>query len=748
MVTFHDLHNADLSSLDSLATDFEQMVRSWDLSTSLDNSVLGPLQGSGWTGDAANAAADHIKNIRTQLDAAFDEASAMARALRDAHTEFAAAQQDLTNALHSATDHSMTVDDDGNVHWQSKTNPDDPQATSQLKSLQQAADGIKQSIDAAVARATEADNAAAAALAGDTGTNTTSFNSTPIGGIPEEEAQQAADLLRQGGNITDAQLTQLDRLLKAHSGDQRFATAFYTSLGPEGFLKSLGAVDQGPVNAKRTDMLTSLQSDLGLTLATATSTKSQPHLSDDWEAGLRAAGAKQYDVTTAPPSGGRPYGYQILSNVLRTGNYDAHFLDPIAEHVTQLTQADPGRWDHALYLSGLTHQDGIGFGDGGYNPMSGVLEALGHSPDAATAFFSNKATLYNPDGTVKSTGADNNYLALLTNAKGNPILQDTLLSKNDAHNGVAPDEATALGHALEAATTGVPWDSSATDLPQHTPQTSAVMSAVVNTFGAGDGPKLLHGAGAPFANINGSLGNMMAAYIGDIQTAVNGGGMAPMATFGVPANLNDGNTYKLLATLGRDPDAYASIVQAQQAYTTAQIQDVLQHRSDHHELAAAISNAARPGGAVEGIINSARANEIMTNQQVHDAAFNAKVDQHAQWATKIWGLTGGKAVDKIPVAGGYANDQVGKIIQNVANSYKIDTSGQSTDQAIASMLGGSTGSSASQAVYAAATGMNLSPTDLADLSNSAVAGAQDGFSRGSLIFDGGVNAGASTGVKG
>lgn len=548
MVTFHDLHNADLSSLDSLATDFEQMVRSWDLSTSLDNGVLGPLQGSGWTGDAANAAADHIKNIRTQLDAAFDEASAMARALRDAHTEFAAAQQDLTNALHNATDHSMTVDDDGTVHWQSKTNPDDPQPTSQVESMQH----IQQSIDAAIARATEADSTAAAALAGDIGTNTTSFNSTPVGGIPEEEAQQAADLLRQGSNITDAQLTQLDSLLKKNSGDPRFASAFYSSLGPEGFLKSLGEVDQGPVNANRSSMLTNLQSDLGLTLATATDTSQHPHLSDAWEAGLRAAGDKQYTLTSAGPSGGRPYGYQILSNVLRTGTYDAHFLDPIAEHVTQLTQADPGRWDHALYLSGLTHQDGIGFGDGGYNPMSGVLEALGHSPTASTTFFTAPATLYNPDGTVKSTGAPNNYLTLLANSKGNPILQDTLASKNGFSGGVAPEEATALGHALQAGTTGVAWDSTATKVPQHNEQMSNLMSKVVTTFGHSDGPNLLNGTNAPFANMNSSMGNMVASYIGDVQNAVNG--VPPTeSAFGKPPipPLDFGDTKELLYALGK-----------------------------------------------------------------------------------------------------------------------------------------------------------------------------------------------------
>jgi hypothetical protein len=252
--------------------------------------VLGPLRGSDWRGDAANSAAAGINGIRTQLDAAFDEASTIARALRDAHTEFTAAQQDLARALQTAADHSMTVDGDGNVHWQAKGSPDDPQATAYAKTAQQTSDSIKQAIDAALARATEADEAAAA-LAADTGTSTSSFNSNPLGGLPEAEAKQAADLLRLGDKATDAQLAQLDTLLKAHSTDPRFATAFYSSLGPAGFLTSLGALDQGPglMQSPRSGLLTTLQSDLGLTLATATNTGSQPHLSDEWEADLRKA---------------------------------------------------------------------------------------------------------------------------------------------------------------------------------------------------------------------------------------------------------------------------------------------------------------------------------------------------------------------------------------------------------------------------------------------------------------------------
>ncbi|PYC82707.1 hypothetical protein C7C46_10155 [Streptomyces tateyamensis] len=246
MVTFYELHTTNLAALDALASAFERLVRRWDLGESLDSGVLATLRGANWRGDAASSAATAITGIRTQLDGAFDEAGALAAALRDAHTEFLGAQQDLARALQGAADHAMTVDGDGTVHWAApQGDPGDPQATARAKSAKQNADLVNQAI-AAVARATEADKALVTALAADTGSNTGAFNSSPLGGISEVEAQKAADLMRLGDKATDAQLAQLDALLQAHGTDPRFASAFYTSLGPEGFLKDLGRLDQGP----------------------------------------------------------------------------------------------------------------------------------------------------------------------------------------------------------------------------------------------------------------------------------------------------------------------------------------------------------------------------------------------------------------------------------------------------------------------------------------------------------------------
>ncbi|MFE9422770.1 hypothetical protein ACFYNO_07395 [Kitasatospora sp. NPDC006697] len=749
MVTYQQLRDVNLSSLDALASDFEKLVRNWDLATAMADQLINPLEQSGWSGDAANAAGVVLTQTRGQIDLAFEEASALARALRDAHDQFDAAQKALRGVMDDASHQKLTIDDQGGISWRAAAaGSADAQNPAYDSQRQHQAQGIAARVSAVLQQATEADQAAAAALAADTGTSTAGFNASPLGGIQDQEAQQAAQLLSLGAGATDAQIAQLDQLLKEHNGDPRFTTAFYEKLGPQGFLTDWALMDQSGdyANSKaRADALKDIQGNLGLSLANATDTRNVPHLSDAWEADLRKVGASHLQMVPGAPDASEPYGYQVLSNILRTGSYDAHFLDPIAEHVTQLTQANPSMWDAVLnnHPDSLTELGFLTTDGTGFNPMSGVLEALGHSPDAATHYFHDQATLYNPDGTVKGPADPSfKYVDLLTNegpgSLGNGSYS-VLMDRNTTgdqfpENGLpSSGETLALGHALQAATVGLAWDSTDAPLPQHTDEMNAVMADVVNKFGGGDGPKLIAGDGALFGNMNDSLGNMTAAYMGDVQSAVSNTQMPGLGEHLAP--LDQTATEKLVGTLGRDPGAYATIAQAQQAYTTAQVQDVMAHPDQHPDLTTALDDAVHPGGMVQGLVSSGRASETLLNQQTSDAAYNAKIDQRAQWAQKIWEVTGGKKVGDVP-GGGYLNNKVDQIIQNTADAYKVDTSGQSTDRATALMNSGAK-SSASGAVLTAGAGMGLSRSYLTDLANHATLTGSDGFAAGYAIFHGG-----------
>ncbi|MFD8703087.1 hypothetical protein ACFV1W_10765 [Kitasatospora sp. NPDC059648] len=695
MVTFSQLQQVDLSSLDSAAGDFEALVRKWDLTQRMQNEVIGTITQSGWHGDAAGLANAKLTWARDQIHAAFEEASALAKTLRDAHTEITAAKQDLANALHDATAAGLTVNGEGAVSWPAPTTEEDKRDPEYGRSWKAKADSAAKAIGDAIDLATEADLDAARALGDDTGGDGTAFNANPAGGIPEEEARMATYILSLGDKATDAQLKNLQNILDHYNQDPRFASSFYGGQDPATFLAKYGAMAQSGDYANspaRSAAVKGIQKDLGLTLATATDTKQPFHVSDAWETRFRAAGAKQIPVPPGADPAHSPYGYQIMSNLLRSGKYDPHFLDPIAAHVTQLTEENPGRWQAVAYNNSypFTELKFIGQVDKdgnvtNLNPMSGVLDALGHSPDAATKFFHDPVTMYNPDGTVKSTGGDNNYVKLFTTGGENSLLNDISYPLRPLETKPDPGQVTSLGHALEAATTGRAWDDTTGKYPPHTAEMNDVMGKVVDRFGTGDGPNMLRGG--PLANLNSSIGNMVANHIGDVENSLDGPGPnsggpnARLSVNGVPAFLNHDNTAVLLSTVGRNTDAYATIATAQQAYQSAQIQQVMLHPELHPDMATAIENVTMPGGQVAGLITHAMSDEIQQNHAISDKAINDAIDSKKDIAKTVWDNSGGILVDKVPKVGSMINDEVGNIMTQVADSYHVDTTNQGRDEA-------------------------------------------------------------------
>ncbi|MDH6709817.1 hypothetical protein P3T27_006566 [Kitasatospora sp. MAA19] len=737
MVTFGQLRQVDLGGLNSAAGDFENLVRTWDLTRRMQNEVIGTVQRSGWHGDAAGLATAKLTWARDQIHAAFEEASAIAKTLRDAHTELTAAKKDLDTAVQHATTDGLTVDGEGAVHWPPPTTDADKRDPEYARSWQAKADAAAKAIGAALDRATEADLAAANALGNDTGSDGTVFNAAPVGGLPEEEAKEATFILGLGDKATDAQLARLRTLLDHHSSDPRFAASFYGNQDPQTFLAKYGAMAQSADFANstaRSAAIKGIQQGLGLTLATATDSKQQPHVSDDWETRLRAAGAKQIPVPAGADPTHSPYGYQILANVLRNGTYDPHFLNPIAEHVTQLTQENPMRWDAAgkaaypfteLKFIGVPDKDG---NLRGVNPMSAVLEALGHSPEAATRFFHDAPTTYNPDGTVKSKGGENTYLTTLTDNGSRSLLLDQQYPPRPNPGTADPFEVTALGHALEAATTGRAYDDVHGKFPQHTAEMNDVMQQVVHKFGSGDGPDLLNGG--RFANLNGSLGNMTANYIGDIRGALEGPGADSHL-------LKQGEVTRLVGTLGRNPDAYAAIAAGQQAYTTARIQDVFAHPELHKDLSVAIENITRPTGQVNGLITSVRIDEVYNKHTLSDAAFNESIATKRELAGQLWSFAGDALKERAPLIGEGVDNVVNQIMDNVAAGYKVDTHNAASDEAGSARE--SAEANAQQAIINAVRDAGrtagVDPNYISDVARRAAGEENNGYGSGAHSYD-------------
>src|SRR5690606_4168289 len=185
---------------------------------------------------------------------------------------------------------------------------------------------------------------------------------------------------------------------------------------------------------------------------------------------------------------------------MRYGNYDAKFLNPIAEHVAQLHEKDPRLFAGTKQVNGPYKNpfNPSGVNGAGYAPTTAMLAALGHSPEAAKKFFTDPPTAYNEDGTANRGAtadlrndndgkASANYLEFVGNEEWASFGDVNSLDEKELEASLdhMPD---ALGHALEAATLGYP--AGAPDPPVvRDADNAAVMQQVIQKYG--EDPALL-----------------------------------------------------------------------------------------------------------------------------------------------------------------------------------------------------------------------------------------------------------------
>ncbi|MFJ9951468.1 hypothetical protein [Kitasatospora sp. NPDC091207] len=750
MVDFHELSTAKLDVLGTAATAWEDVVKKLkSMDEDWDSAVIAKVNSANWSGPTADQARPKLQRANEQLTAAVTEATAIASILKDAGNDFQAAKGKLDKAVADARGAGLTVTDDGTVSWppaDSATRHDPDASRAYNDEYRTKAEGARKAIDAAVQEATAADERAAYALRSDTATdNVKSFNAKAVGGGPEADGIRAAQLAGKGGKISDAELTELNSLLAANANDPKFSTRFYQDLGPKGTLQAWNSMvgDEQQFNGAsdaRWKQYQELQKNLGLNLATATRTTNEPHLSDQWAADLRKAGSETMWDKPYRQSGldYSPYGYQVLSGILRTGDYDPHFLNPIAEHITQL-DTDDKYWP-APVMGPRSDRRGYNLlgqeGGSGWEPTTAILEAMGHSPEAATKFFHDQPTAYNTDGTVNPNGKakPSDYLAYFTHDK--EYTPDTVSQKNELRQQGMRSGPDALGHALEAATTGRPYDDHSGVAPKHTADQAEVMNRVVQTFGThGNGGVLddLKGEDAKFAPLRDSLGHMTADYMGDTQRALSPH-KDDLPVNGAPAGLKEAPVRGLLDALGRDPDAYGAVVNANQAYSTAVVRSHIDSgQTDFARLESEIDSTSRAGGVISGILNEARVNEVHQEHASSDKEYNEALEKNAGYAQTAFSTTIGLATERVPLAGEAADFIVEQITDSVVKANERDTSEDGRQEGRDFVAEGREGAAvgAKQAVIDAANGTKLSPDDIRRLADSAGDRALDGYTDGS-----------------
>ncbi|MFE4588917.1 DUF6571 family protein [Streptomyces laurentii] len=733
MLTFDDVVNAPVAKLKQAVDDWSTMVTKLEkLSEDARSGMQAKTDKAQWQGVNSEVTRPFITKTVKEFEDAEAEARGVKLLLADAHTSFKAAKDELVKIRdEEGPAAGIHVDAKGKVTPRHDLETDasarhDPDYQDALRKQKHDVTSWQRKIDRIIEDCADADDSLKRALAANV-KDDHNFSAAKFKSLDAEQVDRAAELLKkitgEGGTARNvAELRAFEDLMDDNRDDPEFATAFFRKVGPEGTLDAyaemaLNSTSLGPAGQDRVDMVKNIQSDMGAMLGLATRSSTPNHLDAAWTTELLKAGRKELDLHSTGISQ-KVYGYQALSALIREGSYDKDFLVSVGRDMVAMDKKSPGIWSEASSMD-LKMRMNLGEEGGkGFNPLTGLMEAMANNPEASAAFFDEPLREdTNKDGIVtREDGA----------AKGKDAqgIVDYMLDKkpeDDWYDAVGfrepSPEQEAMGNALEAAVTGRGPGEEDAPLVEHTKTMSSVMEKVVAKIGAS--PELVTGEG-PLTGLAPTFGDMAAEYMPDLQAAAENG--ADQAKpLGKMAEFNKGEMAFFLGAVGQDPQAYGAITNAQQAYTTLLVSDVFQNPEKHGDPSDALRNAVHPGGEIAGIMTEARAQAIHDAKTQEAEDYNQGVADKAKWGNRLFDAIGGKYIDMIPVGG----DVIGWIKEDVTESAVKSAEEDKTDEARRVSSQGYTAAedavkgSAERSVDAAARGVDLTPEQLREYKGAA-----------------------------
>lgn len=705
MLTYEDVSNAPVDQLKTAVDDWSDMAtRLKTLAEEARKGMKAHADKADWAGVNAGVSRQFIGKTAKEFEDAAAEAKGIHAVLADGYEAFKRARDQLRTIVDGSEKAGIVVDARGHVTTR--------YSVSGEYAAQHAAPGVsidvrrqdndavaqwQRRIKAIVEECGEADESLRRALAANGG-GEHDFAAPKFSGLEDEKAARAVELARKatgvGGVARNVEaLRQLRELVHDHAKDPEFATAFYRRLGADGTLElytnmSLDATGLGAAGRDRVAMVHGLQDDMGEMLGVATDPGTRDHLSGTWTLDMMRAGRKRIDIPGVTSIGAKVYGYQALGALLRHGRYDKEFLVPIGRDMVGMEHEDPGIWEGNVPAAQAKAFNLDKDGGRGFDPMTGLMQAMSHNPQASAAFFNEPVREdSNGDGIVTT---DDEPVA---GDQGRPQgMVDYALDRKPTADwfDTSPTDGplptplqTATGNALEAAVTGrAPGDTHASPV-EHTEAMAKVMERVVAKVGSD--PGLLDdtedGRPGQLAGMAGNFGNMAAEYMPDLQAAAEDGAHQAKAV-GVQAHFEKGVMAHFLGAVAQDPDAYGSINSAQQAYTTLLVRDVFAHPENHgSDVGAAVNNAVHPGGEIAGIMAQARVQAVYETHSASDAEFNSAVENRAKWANRVVDAVGGKYIELLPVGGDAVNWLKDDITDSIVEGAKRDSSAEASQEA-------------------------------------------------------------------
>ncbi|WP_030749361.1 DUF6571 family protein [Streptomyces sp. NRRL S-31] len=651
---FNALYHANFKLLDDAVSDWSTLVDHLvDLKKDAEDGLHKAALNADWVGVNAQVSKQFIGKTAGEFGDAHTQATTIRNILRDTRDELKAFHQQLTGAVARGEQKNLTVinSGDGKFTVMSSTRPDwssDPSGKTGGAD-QKDVDALRDEIQGILSRATESDNSAKTVLMAlvdqaRMGFSDARYEDRDAAATAVKEADEMAALAKKDPD--DLSVKDFDRLnagLKKYHDDPLFSERFAKDLGPEKTLSFWANVSDSQVspeiNRERREQLGDLQKNLSLTLASAS--RSDTADMTEWKRHM-------VDISGQDVGGKRGgiFGYQVMSNLMRVGDYDDDFMKQygksLMEKERQLTHdGDHTAWQRMGFSPYLNRMKG---GDSGFDPLSGYLQGLSHNPGAATDFFNDD--FIPKDGDHKKAVSNFKYL-----------FEDRDWpheSNNDLSRGESDDGRNNLAAALEAATTGHPAGELPTyDTPAHTPGQAKLFENIVSSISDDNGRLTDH------SFMSDSMGQIASEYLPDIDRATtdvdrhpgknDAAGQAAWERLqklypvqGAAAEVNHSDVSRFLFAVGQDPQGYAAVEVGQKKYMANLLEyhlnpDLPENQRPDHDMELTVRDIARHSGQVSGTLAMGRNEAVAGPADQKDKDFDHSV---AQWKNLLSGTVG------------------------------------------------------------------------------------------------------------
>ncbi|MFJ5260466.1 DUF6571 family protein [Streptomyces sp. NPDC088387] len=616
-MNLNSLRFGEFGKLSTAVADWTTLMNNLEaLQREASEGLKGFADKANWAGVNSQVSKQFITKTAGEFSDAHRQAKTVRNILQDTHDELVGYRDRLKTAIDNGLKKNLTVMDTGNGSFTVTMNVHPDRAAEGHKPPDHKPEDVtalRDEVQRILQDATNSDNTAAEALSAivgqaELGFSDAAFDDRDAAAQSLRDAQRVADLARKGDDMSPQEFDEMNRLLGAHKNDLLFQEKFATTLGPKATLDFWADMSDPTDGSRllhdRRDQFAELQKNLGLTLAGAT--QSDSGAMRNWTDQMIQNGEQRFTQR-----GGDVYGFQIMSNLMRTGDYDDKFLNRYGDKLVAM-EKEMRIPDRYWQMEPTFKTNFIGE-ERGMDPMSGYMNALSNSPDAATEFFRDDQPQDNARWVLKDR----------------PYFDDSPL-----HDG--PNEGKdAAGRALIAATTGMNPNDPNARFVEHTDGNRQVLDRSLGILAEtkDDFPAEFRDDMAKILSNHGdSVHHTMSAHATDPND---------------PRQLDRAQLLEVTKQISRDQGAYGML---NEGLTHEIIRDI---RNDHPDDP---RETLLRAGATMGFLEEARYQALEVDKD------------DPSWTAKFVESGVGAAVSYIPVAGPVVDKGVGIVVE----AWKVD----------------------------------------------------------------------------